>query len=65
MLPPLLNCFDIPIGIDHPQGDAPDIPERHAVDFRHRPDPPQGLHYKTAYDNSIRCIDLAEIDFDG
>ena len=58
----LLNCFDIPIGIDHPQGDAPDIPSAtqwtSAIDLTHR-----RVYYKTAYDNSIRCIDLAEIDF--
>ena len=56
----LLNCFDIPIG--HPQGDAPDIPSAtqwtSAIDLTHR-----RVYYKTAYDNSIRCIDLAEIDF--
>ena len=59
---PSLNCFDIPIGIDHPQGDAPDIPSAtqwtSAIDLTHR-----RVYYKTAYDNSIRCIDLAEIDF--
>ena len=29
-----------------------------AIDLTHR-----RVYYKTAYDNSIRCIDLAEIDF--
>ena len=57
----LLNCFDIPIGIDHPQGDAPDIPSAtqwtSAIDLTHR-----RVYYKTAYDNSIRYTDhfLAE-----
>lgn len=58
----LLNCFDIPIGIEHPAGDAPDIPSAtqwtSAIDLTHR-----RVYYKTAYNNTIRCIDLAEIDF--
>lgn len=59
----LLNNFDIPIGIEHSKGDAPDIPSATqwtvATDLTHR-----RLYYKTAYNNSIRCIDLTEIDFD-
>lgn len=58
----LLNNFDIPIGIDVPAGECPDIPSAtqwtSAIDLTHR-----RIYYKTAYDNSIRCIDLAEIDF--
>lgn len=58
----LLNCFDIPIGIEHPADDAPDIPSAtqwtSAIDLTHR-----RVYYKTAYNNTIRCIDLSEIDF--
>ncbi|MDE6046206.1 MAG: linear amide C-N hydrolase [Alistipes sp.] len=58
----LLNNFDIPIGIEHPAGEAPNIPSAtqwtSAIDLSGRK-----VYYKTAYDNSIRCIDLAEIDF--
>ncbi len=59
----LLNNFDIPIGIENPRGQAPDIPSAtqwtSAIDLTHR-----RVYYKTAYNNSIRCIDLSEIDFD-
>lgn len=58
----LLNNFDVPIGIDHPQGQCPDIPSAtqwtSAVDLTHRK-----VYYKTAYNNTIRCIDLTAIDF--
>lgn len=58
----LLNNFDIPIGIQHPAGEAPDIPSAtqwtSAVDLTNRK-----VYYKTAYNNSIRCIDLGRIDF--
>ncbi|MCM1300746.1 MAG: choloylglycine hydrolase family protein [Alistipes senegalensis] len=58
----LLNNFDIPIGIEHPAGGAPDIPSAtqwtSAIDLtNHR------IYYKTAYNNTIRCIELADIDF--
>lgn len=60
----LLNNFDIPIGIEHPEGEAPDIPSAtqwtSAVDLTNR-----RVYYKTAYNNSIRCIDLGKIDFAG
>lgn len=59
----LLNNFDIPIGIEHPRGESPDIPSAtqwtSAIDLTNR-----RVYYKTAYNNHIRCIDLAEIDFD-
>jgi len=59
----LLNNFDIPIGIENPRGQSPDIPSAtqwtSAIDLTHR-----RVYYKTAYNNSIRCIDLADIDFD-
>ena len=58
----VLNNFDIPIGIEHSQGDIPDIPSAtqwtSAIDLTNRK-----VYYKTAYHNSIRCIDLKAIDF--
>lgn len=58
----LLNLFDIPIGIEHPAGAAPDIPSAtqwtSAIDLSHG-----RVYYRTAYDSTIRCIDLAKIDF--
>ena len=58
----LLNNFDIPIGIEHPEGECPDIPSAtqwtSAIDLTNR-----RIYYKTAYNNTIRCIDLAGIDF--
>ena len=54
--------FDIPIGIEHPEGECPDIPSAtqwtSAIDLTNR-----RIYYKTAYNNTIRCIDLAGIDF--
>lgn len=59
----LLNNFDIPIGIEHPEGKAPDIPSATqwsvATDLTARK-----IYYKTMYDNTIRCIELSKIDFD-
>lgn len=58
----LLNNFDIPIGIEHPEGECPDIPSAtqwtSAIDLTNR-----RVYFKTAYNNTIRCIDLARIDF--
>jgi len=58
----ILNNFDIPIGIEHHVGEAPDIPSAtqwtSAIDLTNRK-----VYYKTAYNNTIRCIDLADIDF--
>lgn len=58
----LLDNFNIPIGIEHPQGQAPDIPSAtqwtSAIDLTHGK-----IYYKTAYNNNIRCIDLKSIDF--
>lgn len=58
----LLNNFDVPIGIEHPEGKCPDIPSAtqwtSAIDLTNRK-----VYYKTAYNNSIRCIDLNGIDF--
>lgn len=58
----LLNNFDVPIGLEHPLGKAPDLPSATqwttATDLTHR-----RIYYKTAYNNTIRCIDLNTIDF--
>lgn len=58
----LLNNFDVPIGIEHAGNDIPDIPSAtqwtSAIDLTHRK-----VYYKTAYNNSIRCIELSAIDF--
>ncbi len=58
----ILNNFDIPIGIEHPIGKSPDIPSAtqwtSATDLTNRK-----IYYKTAYNSTIRCIDLKNIDF--
>lgn len=58
----LLNNFDIPIGIEHAVGESPDIPSAtqwtSAIDLTNR-----RVYYRTAYNSSIRCIDLKDIDF--
>lgn len=58
----LLNNFDVPIGIEHPTGKCPDIPSAtqwtSAIDLTNR-----RVYYKTAYNSTIRCIDLKGIDF--
>lgn len=58
----ILNNFDIPIGIEHPLGKAPDIPSAtqwtSVVDLTGRK-----VYYKTAYNNTIRCLDMKDIDF--
>lgn len=58
----ILNNFDIPIGIEHASGKSPDIPSAtqwtSAIDLTGRK-----VYYKTAYNNSIRCIDMKKIDF--
>lgn len=58
----LLNNFDVPIGIEHPEGETPDIPSAtqwtSAIDLTNLK-----VYYKTAYNNTIRCIDLNDIDF--
>lgn len=58
----LLNNFDIPIGIEHPADKVPDLISgtqwTSAIDLTNRK-----VYYKTMYNNSIRCIDLAKIDF--
>jgi choloylglycine hydrolase len=58
----LLNNFDVPIGIEHPLGKAPNMPSAtqwtSVIDLTNRK-----VFYKTAYNNNIRCIDLKTIDF--
>ena len=59
---PILNNFDIPIGVEHPIGEAPDIPSATqwttATDMTNR-----RIYYRTAYNANIRCIDCSTIDF--
>lgn len=59
----ILNNFDIPIGIEFADGEAPaDIPSAtqwaSATDMRHRL-----IYFRTMYDSTVRCIDLNDIDF--
>lgn len=58
----ILNNFDIPIGVEHPIGEAPDIPSATqwttATDMTNR-----RIYYRTAYNANIRCIDCSTIDF--
>lgn len=58
----ILNNFDIPIGIEHPAGKVPDIPSATqwtaATDLTGR-----RIYYRTAYNSTLRCIDLKTIDF--
>lgn len=58
----ILNNFDIPIGVEHAVGEAPDIPSAtqwtSAIDLTN-----QKVYYRTAYNNNIRCIDMKRIDF--
>ena len=58
----ILNNFDIPIGIEHKKGEGPDIPS--ATQWTSAIDLTNGkVYYKTSYNNTIRCIDLNDIDF--
>lgn len=58
----LLSNFDIPIGIEHPVGESPDMPSATqwtvVTDLTHRK-----VYYRTAYNTTIRCISLGGIDF--
>lgn len=58
----ILNNFDIPIGIEHAAGKVPDIPSATqwttATDVSAR-----RIYYRTAYNSTLRCIDLKHIDF--
>ncbi len=56
----LLNNFDVPIAIENPeQKSLPSATQwTSAIDLTARK-----VYYKTAYNNTIRCIDLDDIDF--
>jgi choloylglycine hydrolase len=59
----LLNNFDVPIGIEHPAGEVPEMPS--ATQWTSAIDLTNGkVYYKTMYNNTIRCIDLAKFDFE-
>ena len=57
----ILNNFDVPIASENPQElTLPSATQwTSSIDLSNRK-----VYYKTAYNNSIRCIDLAKIDFD-
>lgn len=58
----ILNNFDIPIGVEHKIGEAPDVPSATPCtavsDLKELK-----LYYRTTYNCNIRCIDLTMIDF--
>lgn len=56
----LLNNFDVPIAIENPsETELPSATQwTSAIDLTARK-----VYYKTAYNNTIRCIDLNSIDF--
>lgn len=59
----ILNNFDIPVGIEFPIGKVPvDIPS--ATQWTSVTDLTHGvIYYHTMYNNTIRKIDIADIDF--
>ncbi len=58
----LLNNFDVPVGVEHKIGESPDIPS--ATQWTAVSDiTGRKLYYKTAYNNTIRCLDMNKIDF--
>lgn len=56
----ILNNFDVPIAIENPtESELPSATQwTSSIDLTSRK-----VYYKTAYNNTIRCIDLAKIDF--
>jgi choloylglycine hydrolase len=58
----ILNNFDIPIGMNFPKNEIPDLPSAtqwtSAIDLTNKV-----VYYKTFYNNAIRKIDLKDIDF--
>ena len=59
----ILNNFDIPIGIQFPKGKAPEG-MMSATQFTAATDQKaMRFYYRTAYNSSIRCIDLKSVDF--
>lgn len=59
----ILNNFDIPIGVQHAPGQAPDgLPS--ATQFTAATDlASMQFYYRTAWNQDIRCIDLRSINF--
>jgi choloylglycine hydrolase len=59
----ILNCFDIPVGLQFPDGKVPEnMPS--ATQFTAVSDlKAMRLYYRTAWNSTIRCIDLKDIDF--
>lgn len=58
----ILNNFDIPIGMNFPKNEIPDLPSAtqwtSVIDLTNK-----DVYYKTFYNNSIRKISLNDIDF--
>lgn len=58
----ILNNFDVPIGMNFPKNEIPDLPSAtqwtSVIDLTNKE-----VYYKTFYNNAIRKIDLKEIDF--
>ena len=58
----ILNNFDIPIGMNFPKNEIPDMPSAtqwtSVIDLTNKE-----VYFKTFYNNAIRKIDLKEIDF--
>ena len=58
----ILNNFDIPIGMNFPKNEIPDLPSAtqwtSVIDLTNKE-----VYFKTFYNNAIRKIDLKEIDF--
>ena len=59
----ILNNFDIPIGVEHKAGEAPSVLPS-ATQWTTSADlSALRFYYRTAWNSTIRCIDLSEIDF--
>ncbi len=59
----ILNNFDVPVGVQNPEGKVPaGLPS--ATQFTSATDQnAMRLYYRTAWNSNIRCIDMMEIDF--
>lgn len=59
----ILNNFDIPIGIEHKAGEAPSVLPS-ATQWTTSADT-RGMkfYYRTAWNSTVRCLDLTAIDF--
>ena len=59
----ILNNFDIPIGVEHKAGEAPSVLPS-ATQWTTSSDlSAMRFYYRTAWNSTIRCIDLKSIDF--